>query len=256
MGGESRIVGGAVRNWLSGLPVDDIDMAINLPIGIVSAHLKKLGLKVIHSGIKYGSVVVIDGTNRVELTQTRSDLESNGRHAVVTLERDWSKDAIRRDFTINAIYLNKNGNLFDPLGGILDLKEKRLRFVGHANVRVKEDALRMLRSFRFLPRYLQNGVDPAAYSAIKNNSVLCRALSGERVAREMRQIMVSDKINLLIKLIRETDIDQMALGVKFQNVPIPGDKNKQRVIPGFFEDLGWIAGLAAVIPPRKSGFFS
>ena len=107
LGGEARIVGGAVRGWLVGEPVHDIDMAVNLPIGRVASHLMAVGIKTIETGIAFGTVTVVDCADKVELTQTRVDLDSDGRHAVVEHNADWTADARRRDFTVNAIYLDE-----------------------------------------------------------------------------------------------------------------------------------------------------
>jgi poly(A) polymerase len=213
LGGEARIVGGAVRDWLAGLPVGDIDMAVSLPMDKVVAHFSALDFKVVKTGIKFGTITLVDDVMSIQLTQTRVDLETDGRHAVVAHNANWLADAMRRDFTVNAIYLDADGVLHDPLGGLADLRAKRLRFAGDAHLRVREDALRILRFCRFLPRFISGGIDPDAVDALSENAALCRNLSGERVANEMRRILVGPELTFVIELINETAIDQHALGV-------------------------------------------
>ena len=117
MGGEARIVGGAVRDWLAGFPVVDIDMAVNLPIETLMSHLFGSNIKVVETGLQHGTVTLFDNDDAIEVTQTRVDLKTDGRHAIVAHYSDWLRDAARRDFTINAIYLGADGKIFDPLGG-------------------------------------------------------------------------------------------------------------------------------------------
>ena len=141
-GGEARIVGGAVREWLAGHDVSEIDMAVNLPIQVIADELRQnQRVKVINTGLNYGTVTVVCGNDSIELTQTRSDIEADGRHALVRFQDDWTQDAVRRDFTINAMYLDSFGQVFDPLNGQADLAARRLRFVGNAVERVQELSL-------------------------------------------------------------------------------------------------------------------
>ena len=149
-GYEARIAGGAVRDWVaSGCParfhIVDLDMAVASPIAEVSTILRIAGMRVVETGLSHGTVTLVEGGHTVELTQTRVDVETDGRHAVVAFSDDWKQDAARRDFTINALYIDSNGQLQDPLGGMADLQAGILRFVGDAHQRVAEDALRMLR---------------------------------------------------------------------------------------------------------------
>jgi poly(A) polymerase len=244
-GGEARIVGGAVRDWLVGAPVHDIDMAVNLPIGDVAAHLVAEGIKTVETGIAFGTVTVVDRGDKVELTQTRVDLETDGRHAVVAHNADWAADARRRDFTVNAMYLDESGQIFDPLGGVADLRASCLRFAGDAAQRVQEDALRMLRYCRFLPRFSHGGIDPDARAALQAHAALCQHLSGERVAQELRQIMTAPSLSTVITLMHETALDQHALGVGLNVAPaIAAATLDQTVIA----TVGWTALLAAVMP--------
>ncbi len=244
LGGEARIVGGAVRDWIAGYPVGDIDMAVNLPIKTVASYFSSIDVSVLETGLQHGTITLCCGGDAVELTQTRVDLETDGRHAIVAYDNDWSRDAVRRDFTINAIYLDADGMIFDPLGGQADLQAGRLRFVGDARQRVKEDALRMIRYCRFLPRFDRSGVDPEIINLLRDNSVLCADLSGERIARELRQIMLGGQVAKVIEVMRKAQIDRVALGVKFNLLPLGIDESFDMMLG----QLGWLVGLATVMP--------
>ena len=219
LGGEARIVGGAVRDWLAGYPVGDIDMAINLPIETVASHMMACDMCVAETGMKHGTITLYDNDDQIELTQTRVDLETDGRHAIVAHDQDWVRDATRRDFTINALYLDSSGRIFDPLNGKADLQAGRLRFVGDAGLRVQEDALRIIRYCRFLPRFAAMGIDPQAQTALRKHASKCAGLSGERIANEMRRIMVGGRLKDVIGLMQDTKIDQAALGLSFDPSP-------------------------------------
>ena len=244
LGGEARIVGGAVRDWIAGHPVNDIDMAVNLPIEIVASHFSSGDIRVVETGLKHGTITLCCAEDSIELTQTRVDLETDGRHAVVAHHSDWRCDAARRDCTINAIYLDADGTIFDPLDGKSDLQAGRLKFVGDATRRVKEDALRIFRYCRFLPRFEKAGANAEMANLLRDNAALCADLSGERIAQELRQIMVGGKVAVVIGLLRRAQIDDAALGVEFNLLPIGIDKNFEKILV----QLGWIAGLATIMP--------
>ena len=165
-GHEARIVGGAVRDWQAGFDIGDIDMAVAAPIEAFASRCRDAGLRVIETGLSHGTVTVAVDGDAIEVTQTRVDLETDGRHALVGFSDDWQADARRRDFTINALYLDADGRVDDPLGGLADLRNGMLRFAGDAAQRVEEDALRMLRYCRFLPRFGGGSTDADALVAI------------------------------------------------------------------------------------------
>ncbi len=152
-GYEARIVGGAVRNALLGSLVRDIDIATTAEPAAVIAAVEAQGLKALPTGIEHGTVTVIAGHHPYEVTTLRADVETDGRRAVVRFTTDWAADASRRDFTINALYCDKTGHVFDPLGGYEDLAARRVRFIGDARARIREDYLRILRFFRFSAEY-------------------------------------------------------------------------------------------------------
>ncbi|MCG6858777.1 MAG: CCA tRNA nucleotidyltransferase, partial [Salaquimonas sp.] len=148
-GGEMRVNGGALRNALLGEPVNEVDLSTTLTPDQVSEVLKAGGVKVVATGIEHGTVTAVAGGEGYEITTLREDVETDGRRAVVRFGTDWRADAARRDFTMNALYCDRQGRLFDPLGGYDDLKARRVRFIGSAEARIAEDYLRILRFFRF-----------------------------------------------------------------------------------------------------------
>ena len=150
-GEEARIAGGAVRNALQEKQITDVDIATTLLPQDVIDRVEEAGLRAIPTGVEHGTVtVLIDGTS-YEITTLRQDIKTDGRHAVVEFGRDWEEDASRRDFTMNALYANADGSVFDPLNGYEDVLRGNVRFIGNAESRIREDGLRMLRFFAFLP---------------------------------------------------------------------------------------------------------
>src|SRR5262245_31480394 len=147
-GHEARAVGGAVRNALLGRSVGDVDLATPARPEAVMAAAQAAGLKAIATGLAHGTVTVLAEGRPYEITTLREDVESYGRRAKVAFTADWAADARRRDFTINALYCSAEGRLFDPLGGWEDLLQRRIRFIGEAAERIREDYLRILRFFR------------------------------------------------------------------------------------------------------------
>ena len=243
-GGEARIVGGAVRDWIVDYPIGDVDMVVNLPIETMASHFSKGDVRVVETGLQHGTITLCCSEDSIELTQTRVDLETYGRRAVVAYDSDWSRDAARRDFTINSIYLDADGVIFDPLDGQSDLRAGRLRFVGDATQRVKEDALRILRYCRFLPRFEKEGANAEMVNLLRDNASLCADLSGERIAEELRQIMVGGRVAVAVGFMRRAQIDCSALGIEFNLSPLGIDKNFDRILG----KLGWLVGLATIMP--------
>jgi poly(A) polymerase len=190
-GVETRAVGGAVRDTLLGLPVREIDLATTARPDQVMTLARKAGLKAVPTGIEHGTVTVIAGGVPFEVTTLRRDVETFGRHATIAFTEDWEEDARRRDFTLNALYAGSDGTVFDPLAGYADLAAGRVRFIGAAEARIKEDYLRILRFFRINAYYGRGPFDPEGLQA----SVRLRAgldqLSAERVAAEFRRLLVA-----------------------------------------------------------------
>ena len=186
---ETRAVGGAVRNALLGLPVTEIDLATTAPPERVMALAEKAGLKAVPTGIDHGTVTIIADGVSFEVTTLRRDLETFGRHAKIAFTTSWEEDARRRDFTLNALYADRDGKLFDPLGGFADLASGRVRFIGEAEARIKEDYLRILRFFRFNAYYGKGELDPAGLKASVSLRGGLEQLSAERVGGELRRIL-------------------------------------------------------------------
>ena len=190
-GVTTRAVGGAVRNTLLGLPVTEIDLATTALPERVMALAKAAGLKAVPTGIEHGTVTVIVDGMPFEVTTLRRDVETYGRHATVAFTEDWEEDAKRRDFTLNALYADRDGTVFDPLGGYGDLVAGRVRFIGEAEDRIKEDYLRILRFFRFNAYYGKGPLDPEGLAACVKLRAGLDQLSAERVAGELRRILVA-----------------------------------------------------------------
>lgn len=192
-GVETRAVGGAVRNTLLDEPVDEIDLATTALPETVMTLARKAGLKAVPTGIEHGTVTLIADGLPYEVTTLRRDVETFGRHATVTFTENWEEDARRRDFTLNALYAGSDGALFDPLGGYDDLVAGRVRFIGDAEQRIKEDYLRILRFFRLHAYYGKGPLDAEGLHA----SVRLRAgldqLSAERVSAELRRLLVAPR---------------------------------------------------------------
>lgn len=187
------MVGGCVRNALIGTPVSDIDISTDARPETVTKLAVRAGLKVIPTGIDHGTVTVISGHEPHEITTFRYDVETDGRRAVVAYSDRIEDDAERRDFTMNALYADAQGRIVDPLGGLDDLIARRVRFIGHAEDRIHEDYLRILRFFRFNAWYADPdlGFDPDAMAAIAANLSGLDALSKERIGHELRKLLAA-----------------------------------------------------------------
>lgn len=180
-----RVVGGAVRDSLLGLAVADVDLATPLDPGAVIAALRAAGLAARPTGVAHGTVTAISGGRGFEVTTLRRDMATDGRHAVVAFTDDWRADAARRDFTMNALSLTQEGEVFDYFDGVADLRAGRIRFVGEAAARIAEDYLRVLRFFRFFARYGREPPDPPTRAALRAGIPGLARLSAERVRHEV-----------------------------------------------------------------------
>lgn len=185
-------VGGCVRDSLLGHPVGDIDIATVLAPEEVSRRLQEAGLKVVPTGIAHGTVTAISEGQPFEITTLRVDVDTDGRRATVAFTDDWAADAARRDFTVNALFADRSGAVFDPVGGLEDLQAGSVRFVGDAEQRIREDVLRLLRFFRFYARFGTPPPDRDAIAACTKLAVLLPSLSGERVAAELLKLLSTD----------------------------------------------------------------
>jgi poly(A) polymerase len=190
-GAQARFVGGSVRDALLGRQIGDIDIATPVPPERVIKLLEKRGVKVVPTGLAHGTVTAIAGTppRHFEITTLRRDVETYGRRARVAFDADWAADAARRDFTINAIFLDPDGMVHDPVGGLADLRAHRVRFVGDPGTRIAEDVLRILRYYRFEARFGTGLGDPPARAACRALAHLLANLSAERVAQELVKLL-------------------------------------------------------------------
>ncbi len=217
-GHPARIVGGAVRNALLGLAVTDIDIATPaLPEAVMKA-CEAAGLQCIPTGLKHGTVTVMAGHISHEVTTLRRDIDTDGRHATVAFTDDWSADAARRDFTVNALSCDEAGRVFDSVDGYADILARRIRFIGNADTRISEDYLRILRFFRFHATYGRDALDAEGLAAcIRGRDGLGR-LSAERVRAEMLKLLVAPGAVAAIGAMMDCGLLPLVLGA----APRPG----------------------------------
>jgi tRNA nucleotidyltransferase/poly(A) polymerase len=187
-------VGGCVRKALCGEDINDIDLATSLEPSKVKERLLKGDIKVFDTGIAYGTVTAILKNKKFEITTLRKDISTDGRHANVQFTSDWQEDASRRDFTINAIYADIDGRIFDPLNGISDLQNGNIKFIGSPTERMQEDYLRILRYLRFFIQYSKMDHDKNVIKAIKQNINGLNKISNERIFDELKKIFSLNNI--------------------------------------------------------------
>jgi len=209
---ETRAVGGAVRNALLGLPVTEIDLATTAEPERVIALAEEAGLKAVPTGIDHGTVTVIADGLPFEVTTLRRDVETFGRHAKIAYTTSWEEDAKRRDFTLNALYADRDGKVFDPLGGYDDLAAGKVRFIGDAEARIKEDFLRILRFFRFHAYYGKGDMDAAGLKAAVKLRAGIEQLSAERIAGELRRILVAPQATCAVEALYDYGLLTGVLG--------------------------------------------
>ncbi len=209
----ARAVGGAPRNTLAGLPVADIDIATTATPQetIVAADLS--GLKSVPTGLAHGTITIIVDGKPFEVTTLREDVSTDGRHATVAFTDDWVRDAKRRDFTINALYVDPDGTVFDPVGGLLDLSCGQVRFIGDAGERIGEDYLRILRFFRFTSTFAAGAPDDVALEACKAARGGLDKLSGERVRSELLRLLVTRRAAEMVELMSDAGLFEVLLGL-------------------------------------------
>jgi poly(A) polymerase len=211
-GEEARVVGGAVRNALLGLPHGDIDIATTAEPREVMRRAQAAGFKPVPTGIDHGTITVVVGGHPFEVTTLREDVETFGRHATVRFGRDWKRDAERRDFTMNWLSLTADGTVHDLVGGIDDLKARHVRFIGDAATRIAEDYLRILRFFRFHAYYGAGDPDPAGlHAAILARDGLGR-LSRERVRMELMKLLLAPRAVPALAVMAEAGLLGSVLG--------------------------------------------
>ncbi|EAQ04031.1 polyA polymerase family protein [Pseudooceanicola batsensis HTCC2597] len=204
-GYRALFVGGCVRDALLGRPVGDIDIATDARPMQVMDLAEAAGIKAVPTGFDHGTVTLVSHGLEHEVTTFRRDVETDGRHALVHYSDDPAEDAARRDFTMNALYATPEGEIVDPLGGLPDLRARRLRFVGEPAARIIEDYLRILRFFRFFAWYgdPSQGMDPEALAAIAGHVDGLSRLSRERVGHEMRKLLMAPDPSFAVAAMRQ-----------------------------------------------------
>ena len=242
---EVKIVGSAVRSALC-KSNDHIEPDIDLVTDLLPEKAMKIlinkGMKCIPTGIKHGTITVIYKKLTVEITTLRSDSETDGRHAKVKYLKSWYQDAKRRDLTINTIYMDIDGNLFDPFTGVQDLINGRVRFVGNPENRILEDYLRIFRFIRFHSYYSFSPPDDKALKAIKKHLKKVSLLSRERILDELKKIFSqpASKIEIASKLMKDTNLDIVCFGQKFNLANL-------RTFNKIDLDVDWLSCLSSLI---------
>jgi len=201
-----RFVGGCVRKAISGESIDDIDLATTLEPEEVKKKLNKEDIKTIDTGISHGTVTAVLNDKKFEITTLRKDVSTDGRHAKVEYTLDWQEDALRRDFTINAIYADIFGRIYDPLKGISDLQNGKIKFIASPEERIQEDYLRILRYFRFFLQYSKEEHEQNIIKLIKKYINGMNKISNERVFDELKKILKLKNIYKLFLNIYSKDI--------------------------------------------------
>jgi tRNA nucleotidyltransferase/poly(A) polymerase len=211
-GAETRLVGGCVRDALLGIAAADIDLTTTLRPEIVMARARAAGLKAVPTGIEHGTVTLIAADGPLEVTTLREDVETDGRHAVVRFGSDFASDAERRDFTINALSLGRDGRLYDTVGGLADLQDGRVRFIGDPATRIREDALRILRFFRFHARFGSGAPEAAALAACVAARDSLGRLSRERIRDEFLKLLAASGGPAMVSILSGTGLLQRITG--------------------------------------------
>jgi tRNA nucleotidyltransferase/poly(A) polymerase len=211
-GDEIRIVGGAVRNAFLGVPVVEVDFATTATPDVVAARAEAAGFKVVPTGVEHGTLTVVADGRGYEVTTLREDIETDGRRAIVRFGRDWVADARRRDFTFNALSVDRDGTVHDPLGGYDDVMAGRIRFIGEPDRRIAEDRLRILRFFRFHAQYGRGALDREGLSAAIRGRNGLRDLSAERIGQEMRRLAGADRAAETVSDMQDAGILPIVLG--------------------------------------------
>jgi poly(A) polymerase len=211
-GHQARAVGGAVRNALMGVPVHEVDIATTALPQDVILFAREAGLAAHPTGLDHGTVTLVTKGITFEVTTLRRDVETDGRHAKVAFTDDWAEDARRRDFTINALYCDARGDVFDPLGGYPDVQARRVRFIADARERIREDFLRILRFFRFTAAYATGDIDPEGLAACIAEKDGLATLSAERVRAELLKLLGAAHARDVVGVMAEHSFMEDVLG--------------------------------------------
>jgi tRNA nucleotidyltransferase/poly(A) polymerase len=247
-GEEARIAGGAVRDALLGRKVSDIDIATTTLPDDTERRAQAAGFRTVPTGKEHGTVTVLAGKAAYEVTTLRADIETDGRHARVAFGRDWREDAARRDFTINALYATREGEVIDLVGGLADLETRTLRFIGEPEARIREDYLRILRFFRFFAWYGAGRPEADGLRACARLKEGLSRLSAERVWTELKKLLSAPDPARALLWMRQTGVLSAVLpesekwGIDAVHALVATES-----------DLGWkpdpLLRLEAIVPP-------
>ena len=274
----AMFVGGSVRKFINDEIIDDIDIATTFSPEEIKEKFKDSDFTIIDTGIEHGSITAVINSNKFEITTLRQDVKTDGRHAEISFTDSWKQDSERRDFTINAIYMDCRGKIYDPQNGREDLKNKRINFIGDPPARIEEDYLRIIRYIRFCVQYNIKHSDPMVISAIKLNLNGIKNLSKERVLNELHKIFKLKNINILLENEEIKNIfilifpefkylERLKKYLFFENwvlifcILLVGEKDnydyfchKYRVSNNLKKDLGFVANNYAAYKVEKSYF--
>ena len=262
-GGEARVVGGAVRDiylnaedskktakadaaaapdrlaWIA----PDIDMAVSVPIAVFAAKARHSGLAVYDTGLAHGTVTLRADNRQIEVTQLRIDHDQDGRHARIEATQSWELDAQRRDFTMNALYLDEQGVVYDPVGGLADITARQLRFIGTASDRLAEDYLRLLRGLRFRAEYPELWIEDKDRAAMRAAIGGLAGLSAERITAELRKLCAAAGAEAMILEMQALSIDRALFDQGFIRSPMEWE-----ILRDIWPYLDFVARLAMVFP--------
>jgi poly(A) polymerase len=205
-GGEARVAGGAVRNALLGVPVGDVDVATTLPPQEVTRRCLAARFAVHPTGIDHGTVTVVTHHTPFEVTTLRRDVTTDGRRATVAFTEDWAEDAARRDFTVNAMYCDARGKIYDFAEGYADVLRRKVKFVGLPSRRIREDYLRILRFFRFHAAYGKGAPDAKGLAACTRLRKGIGGLSAERIRQELLKLLAAPRAVETLKVMAKARI--------------------------------------------------
>ena len=214
----AMFVGGCVRDYLLNIELKDIDIATDMPVKLMFEKAKEAGFIVIPTGIDFGTLTFIIDNLEIQVTTLREDVKTDGRKAVVRFTDSFEKDSARRDFSFNALYMDEHGNILDFHNGISDLKNHRIKFIGDATLRIKEDFLRIFRYFRFWGKYASSYKDQTVLNTIFSLSDGIKILSGERISQEILRVLELDNAHIVIN----TMMPILEQQFKFAKNTLPG----------------------------------
>lgn len=249
-GHEARIVGGTVRDALLGRPIGDIDIATTAVPDETIAAAQAAGLQVAETGREHGTITVIADRVGYEVTTLRRDVSTDGRRAVVAFTHDWREDAIRRDFTINALSCDRDGTVYDYTGGIRDLSAHRVCFIGDPRARIREDYLRILRFYRFSAELTDNALDNSGRDACRAEASGLARISAERIRNELLKLLVAPRAVTILTAMHDDGLLTRCLGAPADLALLNAVAEREAAIRLKPDALRRLASLIRALPPH------